>query len=128
MPLVLVFSTTRAGESEELEVKRAIFEGESVRDAVSGPEIARHDNHAWVHRGKRFFRMEVFAEVVVSFAHGNGQTSRFFGPYKHFSLVDGIAYVEHRVFAFVDAQQKDWYAIDLASHWRLLIVDPFTPP
>lgn len=32
--------------------------------------------------------------------------------------VDGVAYVDKRVFAFTDVQKQDWYMHDVGVHWR----------
>jgi hypothetical protein len=32
-------------------------------------------------------------------------------------MFDGVAYVDRRVFAFTDIQQRDWYVHDAGEHW-----------
>jgi hypothetical protein len=40
------------------------------------------------------------------------------------SFVDGVAYVEHQIFAFVDRSISDWYSHENEMHWPIMIVEP----
>jgi len=41
----------------------------------------------------------------------------------HFSSVDGIAFIDRRMFAVVDRQQGDWYLLREGFHQALLCIE-----
>src|SRR6185436_2687893 len=69
------------------------FEGEVIRSEPLGPVIARHEHHEW----------------RVHFERLDGTRSERFGPYDCVTFVDGVAYANHQIFAFVDRSIGDWY-------------------
>src|SRR4051812_16270783 len=76
------------------------LEGEVIRERRSGPVIASHVSAGWRVDGVEYLRVDIEAPVVVlwdgSPAEGTAATTG------HFSSVDGIAYIDRRVLAFVD--------------------------
>ena len=102
------------------------FEGEVLRAQAGGPILAEHRVQTWEVRDGRFSRLECDGPLRVYFERANGQRSEAFGPFDSFSCVDGIAHVEHEVFAFADRAIGDWYAHRNGQHWPLMVVVPPT--
>lgn len=100
------------------------FEGEVVRAQPGGPILAEHRVQTWELQGRRYMRLECAGPLRVYFERANGQRSETFGPFANFSCVDGIAYVNHEVFAFADRAIGDWYAHENGQHWALMVVVP----
>lgn len=99
------------------------FDGDTVRDAAKRALIGRHVQHQWEVAGERYFRLECSSRVRVHFEQPReGTSSRPFGPYERFSAVDGIAYADERVFAFVDSNVGDWFCYNDGQHWPVMIV------
>lgn len=98
------------------------FDGERINDAPGSPTLAEHKNHEWIVEGERFSRLDFEGPVKVHFV--NGITSKTYGPFKQFSSVDGVAFQEGHVFAFVDRRASDWYCHDDGRHWPLMVVEP----
>jgi hypothetical protein len=40
------------------------------------------------------------------------------------AMADGVAYVDHRIFAFADRSIVDWYCHADDKHWPLMILTP----
>lgn len=95
-----------------------------LRDAANDELIAVHHEHQWEVQGVRYYRLDSTSRVRIRFEkspQGSPQ-SRHFGPYARFSAVDGIAYVDDRVFAYVDAPSSDWFCYEDGHHWRAMVV------
>lgn len=100
-----------------------------LRDAANDELIAVHHEHQWEVQGVRYYRLDSTSRVRIQFegsARGLPQ-SRQFGPYARFSAVDGIAYVDDRVFAYVDAPSPDWFCYEDGHHWRAMVVTDAAP-
>ena len=100
------------------------LEGELIRAEPGGPVIAKHVEHAWQVDGEKYSRLEYECRVLVHFERVDGSQSRTFGPYACMSFIDGVAYVEHHIFAFVDRSIGDWYCHEDDKHWPLMIISP----
>jgi hypothetical protein len=103
------------------------LDAETMRDAEDGELIALHREHQWQVGGERYYRVDVTSRVRVHFERSGAiapalPRSRDFGPYRQFSAVDGIAYADERVFAFVDGRVGDWFCYDDGRHWPVMIV------
>ena len=115
MPLLLSLGretqTIDLGAHEEL-----VFTIDELKPA-NGRVIARHRHNRWLHdtNSEPYARVDVIGPLNI---RAVGKQTRLYGPYAHFSTVDGVAYVDRRVFAFADLQQRDWYVHDAADHWR----------
>ena len=118
--LTLTFGRPR-GDALVLEAATGELELDDGRLKIDGKDTALHVNHQWEADGVRFSRFDVEEQVDIRM-HTEERTSRIFGPYAHFSCVDGVAYVDGRIFAFYDEQAKDWYGFDDGRHWRRLVV------
>jgi hypothetical protein len=100
------------------------LEGEIIRAEVGGPVIARHEGHEWQVEGEKCGRMTIDCRVVVHFERIDGTQSEKYGPYESVSFIDGVAYVDHQIFAFVDRSIIDWYCHEDERHWPLMIISP----
>ena len=99
------------------------FEGEVIRAEAGGPVLAKHEHHEWHADGAPYARLQIDCRASVHFERIDGSRSKRYGPYACVSFVDGIAYVEHQVFAFVDRSIRDWYSHENELHWPLMIIE-----
>lgn len=99
------------------------LDAESLRETDNGTPVALHRDHQWHVGGERYFRLDTTTRVHCHFERPTQNvTSRRFGPFEQFSAIDGIAYVDDRVFAFVDTKIGDWFCYDDGHHWAVLVV------
>jgi len=99
------------------------LDGETVREVPNRTVVARHREHQWEVDGERYFRLDASTRVRIHFERPpKGDISRAYGPYERFSAVDGIAYTDDRVFAFVDPKVGDWFCYNDGQHWPVMIV------
>ena len=103
------------------------LDGETVRDVQNRAVIARHREHQWVieggDEGQRYFRLDATTRVHLHFERpAEGAVSRQYGPCERFSAIDGIAYADDRVFAFVDPKVGNWFCYHDGQHWPVMVV------
>jgi len=123
--IVLKFSPTVGSEVTKGPFPRIRVEGEVMRADPGGPVIAYHDDHHWQVDGRSYSRLDCDCPAVqVYFERIDGTRSKIYGPLKDFSFVDGIAYMEHQVFAFADRSIIDWYCHADGQHWPLMVIEP----
>ncbi len=120
----VIFSRPRGEQKKKGPYECLRFEGELVRATRDGAVIARHVDHQWVVDGENFSRLDFEGRVKVQFCRVDKTVSQSYGPFESFSCVDGIAYRERSVFAFVDRSVGDWYCHDDGHHWPLMVVEP----
>jgi hypothetical protein len=120
----LVFLRDTAPPKRKGPYYRLRFEGETVRAEAGGPALAKHDHHEWHVDGAPYSRLQIDCRASVHFERIDGSRSEPYGPYANVSFVDGIAYVEHEIFAFVDRSIRDWYSHENEQHWPLMVVEP----
>ena len=100
------------------------LEGEVIRTEPNGPVIARHEHHEWNVGGERFPRMQCDCRACIRFERLDGTLSALFGPYECVTFVDGVAYANHHIFAFVDRSIGDWYCHEDEHHWPIMVITP----
>ena len=122
--MVLVFSDSGGSTITKGPYSQVRFEGEVVRSVANGPIIARHENHVWKVDGKDYPRCDCEEAAWVHFERVDGSKSKTYGPLEHLSFMDGVAFVDRRVFAFVDRGAVDWYCHDDGRHWPLMLIEP----
>jgi hypothetical protein len=98
------------------------IEGNTMCDAKSGAVIAECHDHHWVFGGQPFYRADCAGPVSVTL-EGWGAGSTRLGPFKHFSLYDGVAYVDRAVFAQLKPS-NDWYVERLDAECPKLLLLP----
>lgn len=103
---------------------RAIrLDADCCRNAESGALLARYRDHQWEVEGKRYFRLDTAGKVRIQFERAaEERKSRLLGPFLRFSAIDGIAFADERVFAFVDPKVGDWFSYDDGHHWPVMVV------
>ncbi len=94
-----------------------VFDRDEVR-TIDATVVAIHAHNRWREdaTGETFLRLEIIGPLIIFGGDGEAKL----GPYLHFSCVDGVSYVEQRVFGFWDLQHRDWYIVDLGLHWKSL--------
>jgi hypothetical protein len=93
--------------------------------------IAAHADHQWHLEGERYSRLDATTPVRIHFERPQPYprapvSSRRFGPYQRFSAMDGVAYTDDRLFAFVDPKVGDWFCYEDGQHWSLMVVSDAT--
>jgi len=120
--LQVVFKKADGGTTTLGPLRILRFDAEELREVERGPLLAKHEGRSWTLRGEAFLRLDCDGPLVVRFLDDSGASSQPFGPFNHFSSVDGIAYADHQVFcALTDG--KRWHLRKDHSEWRTLIVE-----
>ena len=97
------------------------IEGNTLRHAQSGAVLAQWNDHLWMIRGKSYYRADCAGPVTISL-EGCEATPKRFGA-EHFSLYDGIAYVDRAVFAQLNASNQ-WYVERVSTECPKLLLLP----
>ncbi|HET7366289.1 MAG TPA: hypothetical protein VFJ70_22145 [Burkholderiales bacterium] len=88
---------------------------DELRRSDGETPVVRHRNNRWIaDTGEEFATLEILGPLIVTPAAARTPP---LGPYQRLSVFDGVAYVDGRVFAFMDVQQQDWYVHDAGAHW-----------
>ena len=124
MGLLLHFQKTRGASVSKGPFDGIVFEGETVREKAGGPIIATHLPHTWAVEGEEFLRLDVEPFVVVSWEGFAGSPSTT----GHLSCVNGIAFIDRRIFAVVDREHGDWYLLREGQHRPVLDLQPAPSP
>ena len=95
------------------------FEGEHIRDG-GGTPIASHLPHGWTVDGEDYLRLDITGPVSVTWEGYAGGVSTS----GHFSCINGVAYIDRRILAFVDRERGDWYLLREARHCAALLLTP----
>jgi hypothetical protein len=72
--------------------------------------------------GQKFYRADCAGPVTID-AEGSGAPQKRFGPFTHFSLSDGTAYVDRTVFAQLNSSNK-WYIERIITECPRLLLLP----
>jgi len=88
-------------------VSAAKLVGNSIRDADSGALLAECKDGHWVFDGKRFYRVDCAGPLAVNIQECDA-AQKDFGPFEHFSLSDGLVFVDRALFAQLNSDEK-WY-------------------
>jgi hypothetical protein len=122
--LTLLF-TPRAAAEIPLQVgpvPGVSIEGNTMRDGHSGAVIAECNDRQWMFDGKQFYRADCAGPVTVDLESCEVIPKRF-GPFKHFSLSDGMAYVDRAVFARLNSS-NNWYVEQIHAECPGLLLLP----
>ena len=65
-------------------------------------------------------------ECKVTLARDLDEAGKTYGPFLCFSSLNGLKFVDHRLFCLYDESTKDWYGYQSGEHWGELIVVPVT--
>jgi hypothetical protein len=119
----LIFSHVHPGKSQ-----KSLGTFDSIRLNVEGMRAEREDElvalyrrHQWSVEGLDYFRLDCTGRVAVHFERAAERSNRY-GPFERFSAVDGLAYGDDRVIAFLDLKVKEWLYYDVGYHWPVMVV------
>jgi hypothetical protein len=93
-----------------------VFERATVREREGGPVIATHLPHCWSVEGEEFLRLDFEPAVMVTWEGFPGAPSTT----GQLHCVNGVAYIDRRMFAFVDRERGDWYLLREGHHHPVL--------
>jgi hypothetical protein len=102
---------------------RLLFERDTL--CVNDPPkvLGLLDQGRWVLPEGAYMRIDVHGPLGVTLLRP-AASYLVYGPYAHFSFVDGVAYGDGTVFAFIDGDVKDWYSLQDNRHWTSLQITP----
>jgi len=83
--------------------------------------LAAYRQHQRSIDGNDYFRLDCTARVHVHFTDP-GKSSPQYGTFQRFSAVDGLAYGDDRVIAFMDQKLEQWLFYDSGYHWPVMVV------
>ena len=118
--MLLVFSKAAGGRLSRGPFSALRFEGDRLCDAATGNTVAEHLSHGWQVEGTEYLRLDIEAPVRVTW-EGHAGSPATDG---HFSCVNGVAYIDRRILAFVDRECDDWYLLREGRHSRALVLQP----
>jgi hypothetical protein len=99
------------------------IEGNTMCDPQSGAVLAECADHLWTIGGKTFYRADCAGPVTIDL-EGCDASPKHFGAFKHFSLSDGMAYVDRAVFAQLNSSNR-WYVERVSTECpKLLLLPP----
>jgi len=91
-----------------------------TEDELRAPDrpVARHIHHRWhvERRDESFPRVDIAGPLKLKVSQAT------LGPYLHFHAINGVAYVDHRIFAFFDLEKFDWYVVDEGIHSKTITI------
>jgi hypothetical protein len=123
--LTLVF-TPRASADIPVQigpVAGVCLEGNAMREVHGGGVLAECQDHHWMFDGKKFYRADCAGPVLVTLEGCSAAIPKRFGPFRHFSLNDGMAYVDRAVFAQLNSSNK-WFVERLDAECPRLLLLP----
>jgi hypothetical protein len=92
-----------------------------MRGDVDDALLAPYRNHQWHVDQLNYFRLDCTSQVSVHFERLRERSGRY-GPYERFSAVNGLAYGDDRVIAFLDVKKDEWLYYDTGYHWPRMVV------
>jgi hypothetical protein len=99
------------------------LQGETLREKVGAEPIAVHEDHHWQLEGRTFSRLDCDCRITIHLTRVDGKLSQTYGPFESFSCMDGVAYVDHELFAFADRSIGDWYCHADGRHWAIIVIE-----
>ena len=112
MSVVLTFAKSTGQRISKGPFSAVVFEGEQICDGQTKTVIATHLPHGWTVEGQDYLRLDVEGPVGVRW-EGHAPDTATNG---HFSCVNGVAYIDRRILAFVGREQNDWYFLREGQH------------
>lgn len=92
-----------------------------LQTEANGPVRVAYRQHQWELDGLSYFRLDCTAEVTVQFERDKERSSKY-GPFRRFSAVDGLAYANDKVIAFMDQKVNEWLYYDSGYCWPIMVV------
>jgi hypothetical protein len=94
---------------------------EGMRSEAGSVLLAPYKEHQWCIDEEKYFRLDCTARVRVHFVRSDTQALRH-DTFERFSAVNGLAYGDDKVIAFLDYKQNEWLYFDTGYHWPTMIV------
>jgi hypothetical protein len=98
------------------------IEGNTLRHAQSDAVLAECADQLWQIGGRSFYRADCAGPVTINLEGCEGSPRRF-GPFKHFSLSDGMAHVDRAVFARLNSSNQ-WYVERIRTECPRMVLAP----
>ena len=125
--MLVIFKKRDAGALSLGPFRALRFQGAELHAGDGAQPLARHGNHQWHVQGQDFLRLDCEGPLTIAFVDSDGNVSRQFGPYAHFSSVGGVAYRDRQVFCQLDEQTNRWYVPAERRDWAALLVQDASP-
>lgn len=122
MSMVLNFLTSEGAGISKGPFASVHLDGEIIRGSAGGDAIAEHLPYGWKVDGRVYLRLDIDVSVVVHWLGCPAGGTR--GTTGRFSSVDGVAYMDRRILAFVDRERQDWYLLRQGLHTPCLVLEP----
>jgi hypothetical protein len=84
---------------------------DGMRSERDGLVVTPYREHQWCLDEEKFFRLDCTAVVSLHFVRA-GDSSRRYGQFQRFSAVNGLAYGDDRVIAYLDYKKDEWLYYD----------------
>ena len=94
---------------------------EGMRSALGGVVVAPYREHQWCVDEEKYFRLDCTAKVHVHFTRA-AESSQRYGQFQRFSAVNGLAYGDDRVIAYLDYKKDEWLYYDTGYHWPVMVI------
>jgi hypothetical protein len=94
---------------------------DGMRTEAGGELRAPYRRHQWDVDGLAYFRLDCTAHVIIHFER-DGKRSGTHGPYGRFSAVNGLAYGDGKVLAFMDGKSDEWLFYDSGYLWPVMVI------
>ncbi|HXJ09011.1 MAG TPA: hypothetical protein VNH12_05850 [Burkholderiales bacterium] len=96
-----------------------------LRELLDGPVLATESKFGWSIKGGKYSRFDCETGCYVTLEGGKGKlASQRYGPFRSFSSLNGLKYVDHQLFCIYDESVEDWYGYESGQHWDTLLVTP----
>jgi len=92
-----------------------------MRGDASPTVLGSYRNHQWNVEELDYFRLDCTSQVNVHFERAREHSNRY-GPFERFSAVNGLAYGDDRVIAFLDSRIDEWLYYDSGYHWPMMVI------
>ena len=122
-PLRLVFSYVHPSKPSRTlgPLARIWLSVDGMRGEVDARVVASYREHQWCVDEEKYFRLDCTAKVRVDFTR-LGDASSLHGEFQRFSAVNGLAYGDDRVIAFLDYKKNEWLYYDTGYHWPVMVI------
>jgi hypothetical protein len=94
---------------------------DGLRTEAGGGLCVPYRKHQWETDGLSYYRLDCTANVTVRFERDE-KRSGMHGPYDRFSAVNGLAYGDGKVLAFMDGKSDEWLFYDTGYLWPVMVV------
>ena len=94
---------------------------DGMRTDIDGAVVAPYREHQWCVEEEKYFRLDCTAKVRMDLKRGT-ERSPWQGMFQRFSAVNGLAYGDDRVVAYLDYKKNEWLHYDTGYHWPVMAV------